>query len=1090
MKVPNPVAPSVDPSSQGLAYFRPANTGLLDRAMSGIASNLSGIGTELGALDERQQKTLEANARLQSYSDLSDLHTSLAQDLTKLKTDTSATENFPGIASEHISPKIDEFVSQQPKPLQPEMRYRAEVIKNSLLTDAHEFQDKQAAVFAQTHVEDANTKAANTLRQNPTKDELKAQQAIVYQSIDAAPIDPASKVLEKRKADLALTQIVFHDQYNQFYQKQIADAQAAVDAGKTGAAGGTLAPRASDTLSYLQSQGLSNHASIALVSRFMQESNLNTGARGDFREGHPTAFGIAQWRGDRFMALRQFAADRGTSWTDFKTQVDFALHELGTTHKAAGDKLRSAGDLNQAIDATYDYESPAASRATERGYQLKQVARLAGGGADVVGKVGSATGFDVGGGNVGKAVKYDYSPAIENDPTFANIPLEDRMNLQNDAFHAAQGVVTAQNAAQKQLLDTARNQRYMQAEFGSGYGQTQFDQERQSTNLWKDFGDAEKMQHLLDEKNKKGADERLAVEMERTNAPFVNTEEGKKLGNALFTVKGHATDAAGNDLSGLDRLANGDHDYVANTLIPTVQHINMIPPNVSSVLSAYTISGDPKRWKFGFDTLLELKNNANGAFNVYVPEEVRKDVAFYEQHKSTERYTDEQLFAIMHPGPDDPNRQYEAALREKAGKVWNDGTLNIKGLINAATAPPLLNGKVFASPAAFPSPKAEEAAMADLKTVFEDEYVRSGDAKAAFGLASEWFNTVWAQNNVGGELYMMKHPPQTVGYHPMSGSLDWMTRAGHDELHIPPDHTFRLMSDQQTADEYAKWQHDPAAPPASYVVIENSGANGAGQMLTEGEVQKRLQRLPSEDTIGPLHLTTAEQHLYDHHLDNIKQGKFVRQEDGSISTILDITMEQDGRYRIIPTVWDGQVLSQNAAIQRAAAEGWSNWPSYASEDEANARYNAMHAEMEKDVTASALADAQRTVPFSDPAQSGLAPYRMHFVPSAADQADQEQYDRWQNAKSKSDYYDQHVYEPAFARAGYGEHPVPQDIIDEHNALEEAAKAAKPIPRDQRAVSQEGIGSAQRFRPMPGTPQDTRAQPLFSPAEQQQLRITP
>jgi uncharacterized protein YejL (UPF0352 family) len=1080
MKVPNPVAPSTQPSSQGLAYLRPANTGLLDSAVSGIARNLQGIGAELSTLDERQQNELQANAHLQAYSDLSDLHTGLAQDLNKLKTDTSATENFPGLAAEHITPKINEFVAGLPKQLQPEFRYRTEVIKNSLLTDAHEFQDKQAVTFAKTHVEDAINKAKNTLRQNPTKDELKAQQAIAYAPIDAAPIDPASKVLEKRKADLELSQIVFGDQYNKFYQKQIAEAQAAIASGKPGSAvAGGLAPGLAEAINTAATRHGVSADYLARLAQIESSGgrnlgNPNSSAKGPFQiisstarqlgVQNPMDFGESADGTARLTKENEVVLTKALGRAPTPGEL-YLAHQQGSAGAAA--LLTNPNELATNI-VGYDAVrlNGGAPGMTAAQFANKWISKFQGGGGGGGGSgVGTAT-----------ASKFDYSPDIENDPAFANIPLEDRINLQKDAYAQANGEITARNTAQTQLLDEARNQRYMNAEFAD-YGQTQFDQERTTTHLWDDFKDADKMQGLLNTKNKKGEDMRIALDMERSGAPFTNTEEGKKYANALIAAKGFS-----GDKTGLERLANGDHDYVSGTLIPTVQRINMIPPNVSSVLAAYAISADPKRMKFGFDTLLELKGAAPEAFNVGVPEQVRKDVAFYEQHKSLQKYTDEQMFAMMRPTPDDPNRQYETALREKADKLWSDGTVNPDSVIKAATAPATFSTQM--GHAVFPTPKAEQAAMDDFKTVFEDEYVRSGDAKGAFGLATEWFNTVWGQNNVGGERYMMKHPPQSVGYQPMSGSLDWMTQAGHDELHIPPDHTFRLLSDQQTADEYAKWQHDPSAPPASYVVVENNGANGAGQWLTEGEVQKRLQRLPSEDTIGPLHLTTPEQHLYEHHLNNVKEGKFVRQEDGSISTILDITMEQDGRYRIIPTVWGGQVLPQNAAIRRAAAEGWSNWPSYASEDEANARYDAIHAEMEKDVTASALADAQRTVPFSDPAQSGLAPYRMHFVPSAADQADQEQYTRWQNAKSRSAYYDQHVYEPAFARAGFGEHPVPQDIIDEHNALEEAARAARPVPRTGSAT-QGDVSASRRFPDF--APGDVRNEQTV-PSARQQLNI--
>jgi hypothetical protein len=105
---------------------------------------------------------------------------------------------------------------------------------------------------------------------------------------------------------------------------------------------------------------------------------------------------------------------------------------------------------------------------------------------------------------------------------------------------------------------------------------------------------------------------------------------------------------------------------------------------------------------------------------------------------------------------------------------------------------------------------------------------------------------------------------------------------------------------------------------------------------------------PITPDISKLNLTPQEQSLYSHHLNNLNgSGKLV-QPDGQISTVLNTTVEQDGRTFVIPTVWDGKQLSPQEAIQRAGKAGWDKWPSYASKTEAEARYNQLHASMEAD----------------------------------------------------------------------------------------------------------------------------------------------
>jgi hypothetical protein len=98
-----------------------------------------------------------------------------------------------------------------------------------------------------------------------------------------------------------------------------------------------------------------------------------------------------------------------------------------------------------------------------------------------------------------------------------------------------------------------------------------------------------------------------------------------------------------------------------------------------------------------------------------------------------------------------------------------------------------------------------------------------------------------------------------------------------------------------------------------------------------------------------LNLTPQEINLYQHHLTNLSGNGKVIQPNGDISTVLQETVEHDGKTYNIPTVWDGKILPPDQAEARAAAAGWDKWPSYANEQDAEARYNQMHAYMNKDV---------------------------------------------------------------------------------------------------------------------------------------------
>lgn len=111
-------------------------------------------------------------------------------------------------------------------------------------------------------------------------------------------------------------------------------------------------------MEWLMAQGLSNIQAAAIIGAFIVESNLNPQALGD--RGLPQkAHGIGQWRGDRWFRLVDLATTRGKDKFDFFVQLEFALAELSSTEKMAGQKLFSATTIEEAVEAMIDYERPA-----------------------------------------------------------------------------------------------------------------------------------------------------------------------------------------------------------------------------------------------------------------------------------------------------------------------------------------------------------------------------------------------------------------------------------------------------------------------------------------------------------------------------------------------------------------------------------------------------------------------------------------------------------------------------------------------------------------------------------------------------------
>lgn len=95
-------------------------------------------------------------------------------------------------------------------------------------------------------------------------------------------------------------------------------------------------------------------------------------------------------------------------------------------------------------------------------------------------------------------------------------------------------------------------------------------------------------------------------------------------------------------------------------------------------------------------------------------------------------------------------------------------------------------------------------------------------------------------------------------------------------------------------------------------------------------------------------LTPQEKFLYNMHLQNLNgPGKIVHP-DGSISSLLQMSFERDGKVYNIPTVWGGKQLDPADAIKAAESVGLNKFPAYNNQEEAEARYDAMHDFLGKD----------------------------------------------------------------------------------------------------------------------------------------------
>lgn len=112
---------------------------------------------------------------------------------------------------------------------------------------------------------------------------------------------------------------------------------------------------------YFIKKGWQPHQAAAVVGNAVQESNLDTQAKGDRdANGNPTAFGVMQWRGDRHAGLYDFARKNSMDPRDQRTQLDYYNYELTQgNEKKYGEQLKAAPDVYSANRAVISSLRPA-----------------------------------------------------------------------------------------------------------------------------------------------------------------------------------------------------------------------------------------------------------------------------------------------------------------------------------------------------------------------------------------------------------------------------------------------------------------------------------------------------------------------------------------------------------------------------------------------------------------------------------------------------------------------------------------------------------------------------------------------------------
>jgi hypothetical protein len=148
---------------------------------------------------------------------------------------------------------------------------------------------------------------------------------------------------------------------------------------------------------------------------------------------------------------------------------------------------------------------------------------------------------------------------------------------------------------------------------------------------------------------------------------------------------------------------------------------------------------------------------------------------------------------------------------------------------------------------------------------------------------------------------------------------------------------------------YNAWKNTAGAPLVNRIQSSMGAPSYPGQTIPSTALPNLDNNF--NEAIDKLGLNAQEQFYYNTHRRNFMKGG-VKNPDGSVSTVVGGVHNIDGREYLLPSVWDGQIhKNRNEIIDHAKKVGLSNYPNYATADEALKREKAMHDYMEKDVAA-------------------------------------------------------------------------------------------------------------------------------------------
>ena len=342
-------------------------------------------------------------------------------------------------------------------------------------------------------------------------------------------------------------------------------------------------------------------------------------------------------------------------------------------------------------------------------------------------------------------------PDVMNDPKYASLSIEERMQLQDSADAEAARAGRERDREQREAYELRYDDLLMTIQRDVGAGAAAFE-EWETGSRWLNSEDRGRALGAIQSAMKEGRNEARATS-KLTNPGYIwaETEDDRKDLNRLYESLDAGIQAQDPEAAlQLDRLVSQPN-------------VNMLPSNAVKRLSAMTQVNDWQTVTYAYDTLAQLESSAPQAFQRAVTDDLYSDILFW---RKKDFYDSEEFQNRILNRNRQEDYQAREVFRVEARAHLQD--LNPSDIMNEFVS-------FFEFNPDFPrSERLMDSFVSDYRAIYEDEYTRYREPEATHEATIARLQRNWGKSDVASSRTLLKYPPEVMGYPELEGSYEWV----------------------------------------------------------------------------------------------------------------------------------------------------------------------------------------------------------------------------------------------------------------------------------------------------------------------------